>query len=419
MDDLLRIVIVLVLVGANAFFVIGEYAVVAARRSALAGRAEAGSARARAALRLMDNPVRVISTVQVGITALGILTGAIAEPLVRDLLGGGIPPWASFLLSFAIVTYLSVVFGELVPKALTLARAEALLLLVAPAVELLSTVLRPAVWLLERSSLIVLRPFGVRDVSTGDAIRSTEELRALVDEAEGTGVIPTPQETLLHNVIGFWGRRVLDVMVPAAEVVWLDADDTVGHGLARLVDEPHSRYPVADGSLASLRGVVHVRELVAAARADDATTVGSVARPAHIVPETKQLGELLEELRAGSHQLAAIVDEYGGLAGIVTLEDILEQLVGEIYDEYDAPAAPFRREADGTMVVAGWLPLSELATLTGAGFPGVAARTAGGAVFELLGRAPALGDGVRLGPFTATVTDVDGVRIRRLRLGGR
>src|ERR671914_3077291 len=146
MSDLVRVLAVLALVAGNAFFVIGEYAVVTARRAALAARAERGSLGARAALRLMDDPVRVISTVQVGITAIGILTGALGEPLVRDLLGEGLPDWAGFLIAFGVVTYLSVVFGELVPKALTLDRAERLAAVVAPPIELIARVLRPVVW---------------------------------------------------------------------------------------------------------------------------------------------------------------------------------------------------------------------------------------------------------------------------------
>jgi putative hemolysin len=193
MSDLLRVLAVLALVAGNAFFVIGEYAVVTARRAALTPQAESGSAGARAALRLMDHPVRVISTVQVGITAIGILTGAIGEPLVRDLLGDAIPAWLGFLIAFAAITYLSVVLGELVPKALTLDRAEALAAIVAPPIELISIALRPVVWVLERSARILLRPFGVHQVIAGDSIRSPEELRALVDEAEGSGVIPAPR----------------------------------------------------------------------------------------------------------------------------------------------------------------------------------------------------------------------------------
>src|SRR5215217_4354805 len=197
MSEVLRVLAVFALVAGNAFFVIGEYAVVTARRAALAPRAEAGSDGARAALRLMQDPVRVISTVQVGITAIGILTGAIGEPLVRELLGDGVPHWLGFALGFGIVTYLSVVLGELVPKALTLDRAERLAVRVARPVELMAKALRPVVWVLQGSAQALLRPFGIRDVVAGETIRNPEELRALVDEAEGAGVIPRTQEELL------------------------------------------------------------------------------------------------------------------------------------------------------------------------------------------------------------------------------
>jgi putative hemolysin len=181
MSDLLRVLALFALVAGNAFFVIGEYSVVTARRSRLLARADGGSRGARAALRLMDDPVGVISAVQVGITAIGILTGAVGEPLVRDLLGDAIPGWLGFLIAFAIVTYLSVVLGELAPKALTLDRAEALAVAVARPIIAIARVLHPAVWVLQRSAEIVLRPFGVREVVVADTIRSAEELRAFVD----------------------------------------------------------------------------------------------------------------------------------------------------------------------------------------------------------------------------------------------
>jgi putative hemolysin len=338
MSDAIRVLAVLGLVAANAFFVVGEYAVVTARRSALMPRAAAGSSGARAALRLMDDPVRVISTVQVGITAIGILTGAVGEPLVNDLLGGALPEWANLVLAFAIVTYLSVVLGELVPKALTLERDEALAVAVAPPTELVSVILRPAVWLLQGSARLLLRPFGIRDVVAGQGIRSADELRALVDEAEGAGVIPRSQEELLHNVLEFAGRKAHEVMVPAAAVVWLEAELAPEAALDRVIERPHERYPVGQGSLDRLRGVAHVRDLIAAARTGSAASVGEVAREIWVVPETKDVGVLLRELRDQRQQLAIVADEYGRTAGIVALEDILEQLVGEIEDEFDSPA---------------------------------------------------------------------------------
>jgi putative hemolysin len=416
MSDLLRVLAVLALVAGNAFFVIGEYAVVTARRAALAPRAERGHAGARAALRLMDDPVRVISTVQVGITAIGILTGAIGEPLVRELLGDAIPRWLGFLLSFAAITYLSVVLGELVPKALTLDRAETLAAIVAPPIELISTVLRPVVWLLEASARILLRPFGVREVTAGDSIRSPEELRALVDEAEGSGVIPRAQEELLHNVFDFATREAADVMVPAPEVDWLDADLTADAALATSSEHRRTRYPVGAGSLDNLVGVVHLQEIVAAARSDAGSLIATLAQPALVVPETKDLGALLRELRQARQQLAVVVDEYGGTAGIVALEDILEEIVGEIEGEYDLPDSTLTRIDDHTLLVAGSMTIDDFNEAVGTQLPQDGARTMAGLVFNALGRRPQPGDSVAADSARLSVEQMDGLRITRLRV---
>ena len=416
MSDGLRICVLLGLVAANAFFVIGEYAVVTARRSVLAARADGGSAGARAALRLMSDPVRVISTVQVGITAVGILTGAVGEPLVRDLLGGAVPGWLGFLIAFAVVTYLSVVLGELVPKALTLDRAERLAAVIARPVELMSRVLSPVVWLLDASAGLVLRLFGVREVVAGTSVRSPEELQAIVDEAEGAGVIPRAQEELLHNVFDFVRREARDVMVPAPDVAWLDADATVDAALDLIEGRPHSRYPVAEGSLDRLVGVVHVRDVATAARRDPAARVGAQAHPAPIVPETKDLGALLRELRERRQHLAIVVDEYGGTAGIVTLEDILEELVGEIEDEYDLPDDTLTRIDERTVSVAGSMTIDDFNEAVGTALPQDGARTMAGLVFNALGRRPAPGDAVDVEGVRLVVERLAGLRITRLRV---
>ena len=416
MTDFIRVLVVLALVAGNAFFVIGEYAVVTARRAALAARAERGRAGAQAALRLMDSPVRVISTVQVGITAIGILTGALGEPLVRELLGEAIPGWLGFLIAFVTITYLSVVLGELVPKALTLDRAETLAALVAPPIELISVVLRPVVWVLEGSARILLRPFGVREVIAGETIRSPEELRALVDEAEGTGVIPRAQEELLHNVFDFARLEAGDVMVPAPEVDWLDADLTADAALAKTVEHRRSRYPVGRGSLDRLDGVVHVQEIVAAARRDPDSSVGERAQPALIVPETKDLGALLREFRQARQQIAVVVDEYGGTAGIVTMEDILEEIVGEIEGEYELPDDTLTRIDDQTLVVAGSMTIDDFNEAVGTQLPQDGARSMAGLVFNTLGRRPQPDDEVAVGQVRLAVERMDGMRITRLRV---
>jgi magnesium and cobalt exporter, CNNM family len=414
-EDLLRVIVVLGLVAGNAFFVVGEYAVITARRASVAPLAERGSKRAAVVLRLMDDPVRVISTVQVGITAIGILTGAIGEPLVNDLLGGGLPAWLSFMIAFSLVTYLTVVLGELVPKALTLHSAEKLALLVARSIELIGIALRPVVWLLQQSARAVLRPFGIREVVAGETIRTQDELRAIVDEAESLGVIPRAQEELIYNVFDFASREAADVMVPTAEVAWIDATVSASEALDRLAAIPHRRVPVGEGTLDRLVGILHAHDVLKAARETPPATTRELARPALIVPETKDLGALLRELREQRQEMAVLVGEYGTTSGIVTLEDIVEEIVGEIQSEYELPNSRVRPVGEGAVEVAGSISIDDFQEATGAKLPQTDARTLAGLVFESLGRGAVEGDTVELATVRLHVEQIDGARIARIR----
>lgn len=413
----LRALFLALLVLANAFFVAAEYATVTVQRASLAARAEQSQRGAREALRLMDEPVRVISTVQVGITAVGILAGAVGEPLVRDLLGGGIPTWLGFLIAFALVTYVTVVLGELVPKALTLDRAEAIAVRVAWPVQLIAALLAPAVWLLERSARLVLLPFGVGDLRAGRGVGSTEELKEVVLEARSQGLIVGAQEELLHNIFEFARREASDAMIPAPEVDWLDAAATPAAALDRVVGHPRSRYPVGEGSLNRLVGVVHVRELVAALKEAPAAPIRDRVRPAPVVPETKDLGALLRELREQRQHLAIVADEYGGTLGIITLEDILGEIVGEIQNEYALPGYALNWRDERTVAVEGSMTIDDFNESTGSELPideGV--RTLAGLVFDMLGRRPAVGDRTRVGAVEFAVERTEGPRISRLRV---
>jgi putative hemolysin len=415
MNDWLRIVLLFVLIASNGFFVVCEYCVITARRVALQGRADAGSAGAAAALHLLDDPVRVMSTVQVGITGVAILTGAVGEPAVHDLLGDALPTWAAFLISFSVVTYLSVVLGELVPKALTLAMADTLAVLLSRPIQWMSVALRPLAWLFQGSAALLLRPFGIREVSAGGGVRSPEELRAVVDEAEEGGVILRSQEELLHNVFELSDLDARDVMVPAPDVEWLEAGLTAEQALDHVVEAPHQRYPVGDGGLDHLVGIAHVRDLIAAAREED-KTVRDVVRPALVVPTTKRLPDLLRELRDQRQQLAVVVDEYGGTAGIASIHDVLEELVGEIENEYDTPAEALDWVDDRTVVVPGSLTIDDFADAVGVQLPLEGPRTVGGLAFHKLGRRPAPGDEVECDGIRMRVEQMDGLRITRLQL---
>jgi putative hemolysin len=358
--------------------------------------------------------VALISTVQVGITAVGILTGAIGEPAVRGLLGGGLPVAVSFAIAFAIVSFLTIVFGELVPKALSLERAEELAAGIARPIELIGRTLRPIVWLLQLSAKLALRPFGIRRVTAGTMIRTADELRALVDEAESRGILPRAQEELLYNVFDFPTREAVDVMVPAAEVDWLDAEATPEAAVGFVIEVARTRFPVAVGSLDRLVGIVHVREIIRAARDGEPRTVGELARPPFVVPETKDLGSLLRELRQRREQLAVVVSEWGITAGIVTLEDVLEEIVGEIEGEYELPDARMKWVDERRVRVAGSMTIDDFNETTGTDLPQDGPRTLAGLVFDALGRAPTAGDRVTVAGIELRVEAVDGARISGL-----
>jgi putative hemolysin len=299
-----------------------------------------------------------------------------------------------------------------VPKALTLDRAERLAVTVARPVELLARGFRPVVWVLQGSAQLLLRPFGVERVVVGDSIQSPDDLRALVDEAEGAGVIPRAQEEILHNVFDFPSREARDVMVPARDVAWLDAGLSVEDALAAAAGHAHTRYPVASGSLDHLTGVLHVRELVVAVRERPEQRVGDIARPGLVIPPTKDLGALLREMREQSEQIAVVTDEYGRTSGVVTLEDILEEIVGEIQDEYDLPDSTLTRLPDGTIRVAGSMTIDDLNETVGMRLPQDRAHTIAGLVFDLAGHRPEPGESVTADDVLLTVETVDGARIQ-------
>jgi putative hemolysin len=271
------------------------------------------------------------------------------------------------------------------------------------------------VWLLQQSARLVLRPFGVGEVMAGETIRSVDELRAVVDEAENLGVIPRAQEELIYSVFDFASREAADVMVPAADVTWLDASLAATEALDRLLKIPHQRVPVAAGTLDRLVGVLHSYDALKAVREGSVATAGELARRAVIVPETKDLGALLREMREGRQEMAVVVDEYGRTSGIVTLEDILEEIVGEIESEYELPDARLSWIGERAVEVAGSMSVDDFNESTGAELPSDGARTLAGRVFDSLGRGAIEGDTVEVASVTFRVEEIDGARITRIR----
>jgi putative hemolysin len=334
----LELSVVVLLIAGNAFFVIAEYALITARRAELSRRVGQGSHAARRALALMDQPVRFISTVQIGITALGILIGALGEPVVRELLGGGVPVWLSFAIAFLTVTYLTVAFGELVPKAVALHVAEPIAVVVARPIDILARLFAPAVWLLQASARLVLRPLGVPAVTSGEQPVSREELRAVLQEAEQHGALAADEEDMLTGVIDLRLRSAGEIMRPWEGVDFVDLARPVPETLDAMLAAPHTRFPVLEHSGGAVAGVLHARHAWRAWRAaGDPAGVDLrelVAAPL-LAPTRTRVDRLLRGMRLTNQQLAIVVGESGAPQGIVTLEDILEEIVGEIQDEFD------------------------------------------------------------------------------------
>lgn len=412
MDVALDLLAVAAIVAGNAFFVIAEYALVTARRSALQQRGRRG----RRALALMDDPVRVISTVQIGITALGILLGAVGEPVFTDMVSGALPSGLAFAFGFLVVTYLSVAFGELVPKALALHAAERVAVVVAPLIDVLSRAVWPVVVVLQASAAVILRPLGIPAVTAGERPISREELRGVLQEAEEYGTLRADEEDMLTGVIDLRLREAGDVMRPWEDVVWVRVDGPGEEAIETMFTASWSRFPALAGEN-EVVGVLHVRDVWTAWRAADGGDVDlrGLARPAVIVPPTVRIDALLRMLRRERQQMAVVVDEYGRPAGIVTIEDILEEIVGEIEDEFDVLDERFERLGARAWMVDGSVSVSDFNRRTGARLDPGRARSVGGQVFDHFGRVPAVGESVVLDGVKLTVKRLDGHRIDLVR----
>lgn len=418
MSNGLRILLVLLLVLGNGWFVVAEYALITARRARLAELAKKHRRGAATALRLMEEPVRFISTVQIGITIFSILLGAIGEPLVSHFLDPHLPRTASFLLSFAILTYLGLVVGELVPKAVALQHAERIAVVIATPVDIMQRLVHPLVLILQGSAKGILRLLGMRSAPVGMVVRSEEEIRSMLAEAEETGLIEEAEEEMLYKVFDFADKEVHDVMVPRPEVVGVSVELPAEECLAAVIDSPYTRYPAYRGSLDEIAGILHVRDLFSALYANGIQNVHveDILRPAYFVPETKDLGPLLTEFRRTNQHIAIVVDEYGSTQGIVTLEDLLEEIVGEIEDEYDMPDDSVQRIDEHTIRVDGTFPIDDFNERFGQELPVEDYHTLAGFVFGELGRAPAPGDEVLWDGLRFQVVGTDGPRIEVLEV---
>ena len=415
----LLLIAVAALILLNAFFVAAEYALVTSRRTALQELADDGVRRARLVLRILADPPRFIAAMQLGVTATSLGIGALGEPVLQRVFHPAIASVLAVILAFLIITFFHVVVGELMPKGIALAYSERVALSVAAPVRAFFILLKPLIWVLQRSSEVGLNALGLQAPSGEVGVLSEAELKMLLTRSTEEGEIEHEEREMLYNVFDFADKEVSDVMVPRPEVVALSIDMPPEECLKAAVESPYTRYPVYRDSLDNIVGVLHIRDLfraTAQAGGIDKVDIESLLRPAHIVPETKDLAALLREFRKTKEHIAIVVDEYGGMQGIVTLEDLLEEIVGEIEDEFDLPDESVEQVDDNRIRIDGTYTIDDFNEDFHVSLPEEDYNTVGGFVFGELGHAPHEGDTVEHDGLLFTVFETDGNRIERLEV---
>jgi putative hemolysin len=415
---LLQLIAVAGLLLLNAFFVAAEYGLVTARRTRITELRDQGDRRARLVLHITANPPRFIAAMQLGVTITSLAIGALGEPVFAHIFEPIPATLVSFALAFLVITYLHVVIGELVPKGIALGHAESTALVVSRPVSWFFVGMRPLIWVLENSSDGVLRILGLESPGEERSALSEAELKMLLDRSTQSGELEQQEQEMLYKVFDFADKEVSEVMVPRPDVVALSIDLPPEECLAAVIDSPYTRYPVYRETLDNVVGVLHVRDLFSALvdRGIANVEVEGIVRDAYIIPETKDLAAMLTEFRRTNQHMAIVVDEYGAMQGIVTLEDLLEEIVGEIEDEFDLPDESIERIDDDTIRIAGTFPIDDFNEQFGTVLEDDDYHSIGGFVFGLLGRAPEPGDSLDHDGMRFDVLEVEGSRIDRLEV---
>jgi putative hemolysin len=416
-DLLLNIALVVVFVLVGGVFAATEMALVTLRESQVNAIAQRGK-RGQKVADLARNPNTFLSAVQIGVTVAGFASAAYGassiapsvSPLFVSLgLSEQVAATVATLALTLVIAYLSLVLGELAPKRLAIQRNAAFAYAVAPVLNGFAILMRPVIWLLSISTNAVVRLLGGDPNKSGEEL-TEEELRDIVSSHEG---LPEDERRILDDVLSLRDRQISEVMRPRPEVVALDGAGTIAEAVERVQDQPFSRYPVVDQSIDDITGFVHVRDLFDAASEDAARPLSTVVRDIPYLPSTARVLPTLTGMRAKSQQIAVVVDEYGGTDGIVTLEDLVEEVVGEIFDEYDTDMAPDELTAEGGLVD-GRLNIQDFEEATGLQVPRGTWDTVAGFVLDRLGRLAAVGDSVEVDGATIQVTAMDRRRISEL-----
>ncbi|MUV89136.1 DUF21 domain-containing protein [Halapricum sp. CBA1109] len=422
-----RLVAALVLVVLNGFFVASEFAFVRIRSTSVEQLAEEGRAGSETLQDVMDHLDNYLATTQLGITVASLALGwvgepaiaALIEPILGEVLPSGLVHLVAIVIGFSIITFLHVVFGELVPKTMAIAQAERLSLFVAPPMKLFYYLFYPGLVIFNGTANGFTRMIGVPPASETDETLEERELRRVLARSGEAGHVDDSEVEMIERVFDLDDVLVREVMVPRPDVTTVPSDASLSDLRATALGADYTRFPVVDAEDADqVVGFVDVKDILRAGESDDDVTAGSLAREVVVVPETTTVNDLLLQFRDDHQQMAVVIDEWGAFEGIATVEDAVETVVGDLRDEFDADGSEpsIRRREDGQHDIDGGVPVGAVNEELGTTFESGEFETIGGLVLERLDRAPEVGDTVDADGYVVEVTQVDGVRVVSVRI---
>jgi putative hemolysin len=418
------LIVIAILVLLNGVLVMAEFAILQARRARLKALVKAGTRGAAAALKLAENPAKFLAAVQIGITLVAIISGAysgetLAGPVAERLVAWvGVPPAlaeeAGFVTVIVIITYASLLVGELVPKQLAIRSPEVISVATGPAMDWLTRLSLPMVWVMDQSSRAVFAL--LRQNREGDTSVTEEELKHVVEEAEQAGVIEEEERQMISGIMRLADRRVRGVMTPRGDVDWIDADASAEDIRAHLAATPHSRLPVARGSVDDIIGVIQARDVVQALLEGRTLDIAALARPAPVLPDVLDAVDALSTLRDADIPMALVHDEYGHFEGVVTPSDLLAAIAGAFRSDIDdVNDPPLVERDDGSLLLSGALPADEMADRLGLELPdGRDYETVAGFVLEQLRHLPSTGECFDAHGWHFEIMDMDGRRVDKV-----
>jgi putative hemolysin len=427
--DLLGLVAVVLLVMANGFFVAAEFSLVSVRRTRIAELVARGEKDAKAVQEAIQNPDQVIAATQLGITLASLALGWVGEPAlahfiypVVTLFPVEIQPEVSHTISaviaFMLITFMHVVAGELAPKSIALQNPERTSLFVAGPTLWIEKIFKPAIWLLNGAGNALLRLLKIKPASGHELVHSVEELKMLVSASAESGVVEAEERKMLHAVFDFGALVVRQVMIPRTEIIAVEADMPMQEIIGLVSQSTYTKFPVYDDTLDQILGIVHVKDLLNAMQTPNcnACLARDFVREALYVPETISVSALLRKFRDARQHIAIVMDEYGGTAGLATLEDLLEEIVGEVSDPFDTYSPGFQRQSDGTILIDGLTLIEEVNTELGLALHEPNYDTIAGYVLGKLGRVSRVGDMLDSDGIHIRVEEMDGLRIAQVSL---